>query len=353
MRSKELANLDCLRAFAVIAVLIDHLAMMLASGHGTPASEFLVKLGHLGVLAFFVHTSLVLMFSMERLPAQGLALRFYVRRAFRIYPLSILCILCVLVFRIPAVPLVGEVFRFPSPAVLLGNLFLVQNLVGRESILGPLWSLPFEIEMYIVLPLLFRIAVQDKALRYLGALAAGACGAGWLVFTWTGHTQILAYVPCFLAGVIAFSLRSRLRPFVAAAAWPWFVAVWMAVSSWALLSSALTQLVVSWAACLLLGFTIYCVHDSVNTVWNRVTNITAKYSYGIYLCHVPIMWIVFRVWNVSNDLLATMLSLALTLAAAAVAYHLVENPMIQLARRLTRVRAEEVSSALSGVSGIS
>ena len=31
MGSKELANLDCLRSFAVLAVLIDHLEMILAS----------------------------------------------------------------------------------------------------------------------------------------------------------------------------------------------------------------------------------------------------------------------------------------------------------------------------------
>src|SRR6185436_18412423 len=71
LATKELANLDCLRSFAVLAVLIDHLEMMLASVHGRASAEFFVKLGHLGVLAFFVHTSLVLMFSLERLQPEG------------------------------------------------------------------------------------------------------------------------------------------------------------------------------------------------------------------------------------------------------------------------------------------
>jgi peptidoglycan/LPS O-acetylase OafA/YrhL len=121
--------------------------------------------------------------------------------------------------------------------------------------------------------------------------------------------------------------------------------------SWAMLSSALTHLVVSWVACLMLGLTIYCCfHDSVNTVWNRATHTVAKYSYGIYLCQVPMMWLVFRVWNTRNDLLASPLSLMLTSAAAVAAYHVIEHPMIQLARRLTRARVDERSSTFSDVS---
>jgi peptidoglycan/LPS O-acetylase OafA/YrhL len=333
----ELANLDCLRSFAVIAVIVDHLAGILAAAHGARISPFFEMLGHLGVLAFFVHTSLVLMFSMQRLaPKQsGLALRFYIRRAFRIYPLSILCVLGVLWFRIPPEPLGGPPYQIPSASVIVGNLLLVQNLVGKMSVSGPLWSLPFEIQMYLVLPILFRLAVLKKALLYLGGLLLLSSGVGWLVLTLTGHANILAYVPCFLSGIIAFALRSRLRPFLPAAAWPWFVGLWLALATWSMLHWSAVARPVSWLACLLLGLSVYSFHDSRNRIWNRVTNTIAKYSFGIYLSHAPLGWLVFSVWHVGSGVPACALWLALTFVVSTIGYHLLEYPMIQAGRRLS------------------
>src|ERR1035441_1228406 len=87
------ANLDILRSFAVSVVLIDHLVRTLAAHtgfHNAAVMAFTSQIGHAGVLAFFVHTSLVLMYSLERLnrTAGRVGLRFYLRRFFRIYPLS-------------------------------------------------------------------------------------------------------------------------------------------------------------------------------------------------------------------------------------------------------------------------
>jgi peptidoglycan/LPS O-acetylase OafA/YrhL len=54
-----------------------------------------ITIGSFGVLLFFVHTCLVLMYSMERSNLEGrrLADNFYIRRIFRIYPLSIFAVL--------------------------------------------------------------------------------------------------------------------------------------------------------------------------------------------------------------------------------------------------------------------
>ena len=85
---KESPNLDLLRSVAVLAVLADHVAATrgIAQKH-----IFLWDLGSWGVLLFFVHTSFVLMMSLERLQFAGQQLyaTFYIRRFFRIYPLSI------------------------------------------------------------------------------------------------------------------------------------------------------------------------------------------------------------------------------------------------------------------------
>src|SRR4051794_28964153 len=92
-------NLDVLRAVAVLCVLADHV-IIAASPPGNTEWGWL---GRAGVLIFFVHTALVLMGSLERLGGtrSGWISRFYVRRAWRIYPLAVSAILLALALGVP------------------------------------------------------------------------------------------------------------------------------------------------------------------------------------------------------------------------------------------------------------
>ena len=135
-----LRNLDLLRSCAVLLVAFSHFVptCLRWSDHG---------MGRLGVMVFFVHTSLVLMMSMERsVAAKVNSVRtFYLRRAFRIYPLSILTVLAVTCMHIPADPF--HAFQHPSGVELLSNIALTQNLTSVRSLVGPLWSLPWEVHL--------------------------------------------------------------------------------------------------------------------------------------------------------------------------------------------------------------
>ena len=100
------ANLDVLRAFAVSCVVIHHLTLTLHFYTGfmpLHLLDYFRALGHAGVLAFFVHTSLVLMYSLERMHRAGgkFAIGFYIRRILRIYPLAIVAILIAFTFHFP------------------------------------------------------------------------------------------------------------------------------------------------------------------------------------------------------------------------------------------------------------
>ena len=103
---------------------------------------------------FFVHTCFVLMLSLERQwKTQGAARlfgSFMVRRVFRIYPLSIFIIGLVAAFHLPMAELHREQFvAMPlHPTLVLSNLLLVQS--PSTSILGPAWSLPYEMAMYFL-----------------------------------------------------------------------------------------------------------------------------------------------------------------------------------------------------------
>src|SRR5215475_12688960 len=97
MRFGFSANLDLLRAIAVLLVLTQHLMVRLYIDHvwWIPSN----CLGWFGVLLFFVHTTLVLMESLER-QQEGIFGPFYLRRFFRIYPLSIFAVAVVCWFHL-------------------------------------------------------------------------------------------------------------------------------------------------------------------------------------------------------------------------------------------------------------
>src|SRR5258708_17236985 len=126
------ANLDFLRSAAVLLVLAQHLGRRL---HDDPSNWLPTSyLGLFGVLLFFVHASLVLMYSMERSGLQGRALLkdFYIRRIFRIYPLSILAIVAALALHLDSNSNMNGVASLsygplPGWKAILAQLLLVQN----------------------------------------------------------------------------------------------------------------------------------------------------------------------------------------------------------------------------------
>src|ERR1700757_2677137 len=150
------------------------------SGMLGPYGPFsLITLGGLGVLLFFVHTSLVLMQSLEREPG---AAGFYVRRIFRIYPLAIAAIFLVIVFRIPQASIsVGHFAGFhPDFGDMVSNLALMQSFSMRAPVLGPTWRLSYELQMYVLLPVLFALVTSlRRALILDTATVALALGVNY------------------------------------------------------------------------------------------------------------------------------------------------------------------------------
>ncbi|MFZ1083922.1 MAG: acyltransferase [Terracidiphilus sp.] len=332
------ANLDILRTFAVSSVLIEHLVRTMNSQAGFSNAliiDFTHSIGRAGVIAFFVHTSLVLMYSLERMAcsAQKLTLRFYLRRFFRIYPLSILCVIIVLILHIPGNTWGGA--EAATPLVIFSNLLLVQNLITKVSVIDPLWSLPYEVEMYLVLPALYYLALKRRGALYLWFLFAFFCGFGFLVALKSGgHLNMAAYIPCFLSGVICFSLRDRIRALLPSVLWPLFLLLLFSGYCLANLGGK-PRFWIGWIFCLLLGFGINIFHNSANKLINFVAEKIALYSYGLYLLHIPILYLVFMIFRIRNILLGPLLFIALTLFASFITYHVFESPFIEIGRKLS------------------
>jgi peptidoglycan/LPS O-acetylase OafA/YrhL len=337
----ESRNLDFLRASAVLLVLVDHLFMAAGLAERYPVAW---DMGRLGVLMFFVHTSLVLMFSLERSELRkpvNLFRDFYIRRAFRIYPLSIVFVSLACVFAMPETP--GGVPMANSGSQIVANLLLVQNIAGRKNVISPLWSLPLEIQMYLVLPFLYIAAKRYGAKGILKiACAAGLIG---LLYDWVVSTHpirgldrlnILYFAPCFLAGIICYCLSKKTTPRISAWLWPVAVAAIVVIyllwtTQWVNPANRYPAYR-AWFACWMLGVLIPQFQE-MKLGWLRTaSSYVAKYSYGIYLSQVAALWIGFTFWPHAGNVFKWGVSILLVSAFAVVGYHAIEHPGILLGK---------------------
>lgn len=335
-------NLDLLRAVAVLAVFANHAANAIL-GHDTLIAGWA---GQAGVQAFFVHTSLVLMGSMEKDGAPtsgGWIRRFYIRRVWRIYPLAIVVIAVVLLLHAPSGP-INERRHVYTAGDIAANFALVQDLFRRRNILGVLWTLPLELQMYVALPFCYLIARRPSAGGMIALIAAGivaavayTSGADTIPGIW--RLRVFEFVPCFLSGVLAYWLLRRAgRPRLSAQLWIAIIA-----ADFLLGYAAWTVWYETWfvraAFCAVLGVTIPLVADRAESRVTRLAHTIATYSYGIYLLHPISLWLGFyllREMPLAVQLLAIVVSLTLGCLAA---FHLIERPGIGLGRRIAHQRA--------------
>jgi peptidoglycan/LPS O-acetylase OafA/YrhL len=329
-------NLDVLRAVAVLCVLLDHLLWRILADDWHYVEQVL---GRTGVLLFFVHTALVLMRSSQGLYATadgtaGWVKAFYVRRWFRIYPLSIAVVAFIVVTALPAGTTRG---------MIAANVLLIQNLVGSPNLESVLWTLPIEIQMYVLLPLCFLFARRGARPAFGLFLAAVLVG---IPICLTHPKQELSitplalaiFGPCFMSGVLAYGILSSAgaqRRRFDGKWWPLILLAAVAVFSLAL-QPAWNSPIRGWPLPLTVGLMIPLFSDMPSSFLSKAAKVVAKYSYSIYLLHVPLLIIAF---------VKTPGSLAVHLAVFGVlmivvpylAYRFIEDPGIRIGQRIAGV----------------
>jgi peptidoglycan/LPS O-acetylase OafA/YrhL len=328
---RDLPNLDFLRACAVLSVLAEHI--LLAYKVTYIGSWQIQWIGVVGVFLFFVHTALVLMWSLERKPH---TLDFYIRRAFRIYPLVILAVVVAVLFHAPVAGTPTHYFQYSPPGgikdIVQGSL-LLRGLTGGYTPEGVMWSLPYEVQMYLVLPVIFFFVGRNFSrwpLLLFWAFTVAICRP---LFPGVAHNFFLC-IPYFLPGVIAYVGFGRTRAILPA----WTFAPFLA-AAWALF-----MIHPGWRVadilCLAVGLALPYFHQ-LRTVWiKQASHQIAKYSYGMYLAHP--FGIVLGLYLMPHAPLALQLAVILssTTLFAYAAYHLLEHPMIRIGSRIAN-RAEQ------------
>ncbi|WP_442496912.1 acyltransferase family protein [Methylobacter sp. sgz302048] len=334
------AIVDLWRSIAVFLVVLAHTL----TWWGNPVFFKFIKpslLGLTGVAIFFVLTSYVLMFSLDRLKktSNKLYIDFITRRFFRIYPLAIIAVILYYHFNIPSYFENGTDFlpAYVSVSGLIQNILLIQNFTVEKDILGPLWSLPYEFQMYLLLPIIFTY-IGNTDSKWRGIFLFFILCLSFFVATDKMDTinklfsyfEIPAYTKwglCFIPGVMAYYAQKEFsgKKLNFAYIWP--------ILGLILFSRILNyNFFIQILSAILVGFTLVIIKDDFNPYLKKMCSTISKYSYGIYLSHMLAIYLGFELFG--KSLIGWMVFLMSLFILPVLCFHLIEKPFMDYGKRL-------------------
>ena len=368
----HLKALDGIRGLAILMVLVHHAfrSNFAAGGRlGQIAGNFIFY-GRFGVDLFFVLSGfLITGILLDTREDPHFFKKFYGRRALRIFPLyyGVLFLLFALT------PLLHLQWQDMGWLLLtdLQNLrpYLASNLMLHDNLgLFHFWSLAVEEQFYLLWPavvflirdrrILFRTTLALLAASIALRLAVLASGHGILAIHVTMATRADSLL---LGGILAMLFRSESWPRVLRIA-PAAFAISLAaiLASIALLGpdEDLRRFVSPYAASFWISGVRYSAlalcfgsllvwslrpQSRVQTIFQQPTlRFFGKYSYGIYVLHVPAITLLlyplrglFRDLTHSKGLAVAgsgIIALVLSVLAAVLSFHLFEKPFLRLKR---------------------
>ena len=303
-------QLDLLRGLAVLGVMFHHYRL-----------KPWFAVGSFGVDLFFVLSGFLisgLLFTDWKRNWRINLGRFYIRRAFKIYP----AFYTLTAVSIPVLFIAEGVKEHPLRH-LLGEITFTQNYLPH--VWGHTWSLAVEEQFYLLLPLLLIALTKLRPVRPFAAIPAIAIGL-FVLCAWFRQHPTHGIDPrfafhCRADGLFAGVALGYLFHFERERFYAW--------SKWWFLPAAF--------ASLFLGSTTaagaFLVWWAVRREWLRVTLIEriGVYSYSIYLWHYPLS-ILFNREHPHWFLLP--LYIAASLVVGICAAHVVEMPALALRNRL-------------------
>jgi peptidoglycan/LPS O-acetylase OafA/YrhL len=318
---RDMPNLDFVRSVAVISVVVEHTLLALNIRRIGPYD--VAYMGVLGVLVFFVLTALVLMWSLERRPH---TLDFYIRRFFRIYPLAWAVIAIALLLHAPTGGTPDRFFACAHPTYkqLIFQSTLIQP--AHAGLLGVMWSLPYEVEMYILLPAMFFFVQRNFSLWPLLVIWALALLNARTVPV-QSHNFVVA-IGYFIPGIMAYVGFGRLKPLL-----PGWTLMPFLLLMWAVFLYR-SDFHKGWYFCLIIGLMLPLFRQMRSKWIVEPSRIIARYSYGIYLTHPFAIVIGLYLLRGLSTPVRVLGELVPLLVLPVVAYHLLEHPMIRLGSRV-------------------
>jgi peptidoglycan/LPS O-acetylase OafA/YrhL len=196
LKSERSVGIDCLRAIAIIWVLLYHFVPMPVFNRGT-----------FGVLLFFIISGYCIAFSVE---TSKTSWHFYAKRLGRLLPALIVCGLLTTLFKTLAPDLVEpgrglKWVHYVYTLIALPTLNVLQVNYNLPD--GAYWSLVVEFQFYVFCLLMMAIGLRERLIAVLCAV---------IIFrtltTSTDYYTTNDFFPFFLAGMsVAALVRGRTR----------------------------------------------------------------------------------------------------------------------------------------------
>ena len=374
----DIPVLDGLRGLAVIWVALFHFVVLRAGDtwvdalHGMPALDALVRSGYLGVDLFFLLSGFLLALpwiahANAGLPPPSTA-AFYVRRARRILPAYYVQLALAFLVALPL--LLGVGYWRKDLYVYLWNgvahaLFLQGTsplTSGSMGVNGALWTLPIEVQFYLLLPFAMPLFIRAPRRTLAAAIAASLAwqwaaahdlvplvalelrlGAHWRWPEATVREMLAAQLPAFL-GHFALGIFLGRAWLAHRGACARMGAPLAAVTGAALLAVSIAGLVplplehVRLVPSLALALLFHAAVASTGKTATRILGggplaLAGRISYSAYLCHLPIL----AVWNTRPSIFPGWLSLpgyAMTVFTVSwISWRWIEQPFLRAAPR--------------------
>jgi peptidoglycan/LPS O-acetylase OafA/YrhL len=366
----RLPALDGIRGLAVLVVIVHNTGMFDDSRGGISLrSAHLIHLGWTGVQLFFVLSGfLITRLLLASRSAPNYYSSFYAKRVLRIFPLYY----ATLIFLFVILPLCGwstsggldEDSQFSKQIWLwlyLSNWTAPLGLGGGQ--LFHFWSLAVEEQFYVAWPFIVRnMSIEALARVCVGLIIAAPLlrvGLIWLgvspvaIYTFTvSRMDALAFGA--LAAVWMFHPPTAQRVF-SRRRWLWPATGGLALFGWLSTHGDAQMSVPSQtfgysllaATCMLMVLAAACGHDNPSSIAQRLLcsrflRACGKYSYAMYVLHVPIHQLVGRPWMARHHDLAhlsageaaayVMALSAASFIAAWLSYQLLERHFLRLKR---------------------
>jgi peptidoglycan/LPS O-acetylase OafA/YrhL len=353
-------NFNLIRLIAALSVLVTH---SFAIATGDPRNEPLrallgMTIGDFAVDAFFVTSGFLVTAS---LATRQSALDFVCARVLRIYPaLLVMLALTVLVAgpllsTLPAAEFLTHRSTLRYLAKCATLIFDVDyRLPGLfdhnpyKAVNGSLWSMPWELRMYVLLLAMWvaaRLALRRPSPAWAGAvlLVLGVSASSLMVLHFKGsaHAIPVRLLFMFFTGASYYLLRGRVV----------LSGRWMALAVGALLAASLQREAF---------FVVYCVVTGYCLLWLayvpsgplRRFNRLGDYSYGTYIYAFPIQQITaMGIPGISPGAMIVVAGAA-TLIMAVGSWHLIEARALKLKSALGRSARYRAFAAWPSFAGI-
>lgn len=331
---RDANNFDFLRFFAASAVVFGHCYWLSGAGNAEPVRLFTGSMdtADIAVNLFFVMSGFLIAASWMNSRS---VLDFAAKRALRIFPaLCVSTLFTVLIVGPLATGLPLKEYLFSSQTLrYLTNMVLITQFLlpgvftenpFSDTVNGSVWTLPYEVLMYTsllmmgLLKVFGRIAVLVVPISLLLIHFHLAPALGLESDILRKSTRLGMF---FFFGSALYLYRRDLP-------WNWKVALSMLVLS---LLSARTELWLYVHVLTLPYLTIYLAHLRIPRLSGFGKH--GDFSYGIYIFSFPIQQLLMHWFGPQLPLGAFMvLSLSASIAIAALSWHFIEFPALQLKR---------------------